>query len=129
MQVLLGAGALPDIRDVHGKTALINAAEQGYDVIVDRLIRAKADVHLKTDEGWTALHLAAQNNFVAIVSMLLEAGVDPDALVRMNGITPCLLAATRGHYGVMKVLLKKGCNSDHADFSGMTALHKVSTYT
>ena len=125
MQLLLAAGALPDVRDVHGKTPLINAAEHGHDTIVDMLISGQADVSVKTDEGWTALHVAAQNNRVVIVGMLLAAGLDPDISVWMNGITPCLLAAARGHHSIMKLLLKKGCHVNHADFSGMTALHKV----
>ena len=124
-QMLLRAGAQPDLPDVHGKTALITAAELGHDIISDRLIRAGADIMAKTDNGWTALHVAAQNNHLTLVGMLVEAGGDPDIPVWVNGITPCLLAAARGHHGVMRLLLQRGSNPNQADSNGMTALHKV----
>lgn len=125
VDILLSAGAIPDVRDSHGKTPLIVAAEQGYDDIVDMLIKARADVTAKTEDGWCALHMACQNNHPNIVRILLASGVDPEVTMWMNDITPCLIASSRGNYSIVKMLLKKGASVNHAEFNGMTALHKA----
>ncbi|KAJ5366647.1 hypothetical protein N7541_000588 [Penicillium brevicompactum] len=45
---------------------------------VSAIIDAGADVHIKSNDGKTALHFACTNN-ISIVKMLLEAGADPYA--------------------------------------------------
>ena len=125
VEILLGASVVADVRDSHGKTPLIIAAEHGYNDILDQLMRASVDILVKTDEGWTALHMAAQNNHLQAANKLLAAGMDPDVSVWMNDITPFLLASSRGHYNMVKLLLKKGANINHTEFSGMSALHKA----
>ena len=125
VDILLTAGAIPDVRDSHGKTPLIVAAEHGFDDIVDMLIKSKADINSKTEDGWSALHMACQNNHPNIVRILLAAGVDPEVTVWMNDVTPCLIASSRGNYSIVKMLLRKGANVNRAEFNGMTALHKA----
>lgn len=59
-----------DIQDDHGRTALMIAAEKGFEDIVEGLILAKADASLKDKKGRTALDLARANGHTAIVTLL-----------------------------------------------------------
>jgi ankyrin repeat protein len=54
-----------------GVTALIVASENGATAVVDALIAAGADVHLADNEGYTALHVAANAD---IARLLWNAG-------------------------------------------------------
>ena len=59
----LGAGvnvaAAPEGR--HGNTALHRAAAAGHAAVVKELLRARADINAKTDQGWTPYHCACHS--------------------------------------------------------------------
>ncbi|MEP4079894.1 ankyrin repeat domain-containing protein [Haloferula sp.] len=59
---------------------LMTAIENNQPEMIDALLSAKVDVNSKADPtGYTALHLAVQENDVALTKRLLEAGADPNA--------------------------------------------------
>jgi ankyrin repeat protein len=74
---LIAAGASPNARNTFGDTPLFGAVALGDRRCVKVLVRAGADVNLKSD-GWTALHQAALYKVEPeIVRYLLAAGADP----------------------------------------------------
>ena len=79
---LLNKGARPDQPDRFGRAPLYWAASpQHYDKAV-MLIAAGADVHARTDDGWTMLMLAARHANVRLVELLIRKGVDVNATGR-----------------------------------------------
>lgn len=101
MEALRARGA-----DVNGKafdtTALIRAAWKGHLPAVQSLIDAGADLAVRGRlgghaQGVTALHIAAENNYEAMVDVLLEAGADPTLEDHLYHGTPAGWARNRGH--------------------------------
>ena len=81
-------------------------------------------VHARAADGTTPLHAAAATGHAAVVSLLLEAGADPQA-VGKSGATALHAAAAMGHGEVVTALLAGGTtlvDEAHA-FAGCTALH------
>ena len=74
--MLLGAGASPNIRDRRGVTPLVFAAEEGNPEVVRRLLAAGAQVNEQARGGETALMRAARHGRSEAVKLLLAAGAD-----------------------------------------------------
>ena len=72
----------------------------------------------------TLLMLAAVRGDVGVVSCLLDAGADPNA-VNTNGETAMILAAAAHRPELVQVLASAGAEVDHKDDLGMTALHRA----
>jgi ankyrin repeat protein len=72
----------------------------------------------------TLLMLAAVRGDVVVVSCLLDAGADPNA-VNTNGETCMILAAAAHRPELVHVLASAGAEVDHKDDLGMTALHRA----
>ncbi|XP_049869748.1 poly [ADP-ribose] polymerase tankyrase-2 isoform X2 [Pectinophora gossypiella] len=72
--------------------------------------------------GTSPLHLAAANDHVDTVAVLLRAGVSRDARTKVER-TPLHLAATAGHARVVAALLEGGAAVDARDMLRMTPLH------
>lgn len=82
--MLLESGLDVNARYAHAWTALMFVAGHGDDVppakgveMAELLLDRGADANLTNDFGRTALMIAAQNNRVEIVSLLLARGADP----------------------------------------------------
>ncbi len=58
----------------NGTTALMHLAGGGHTELVKLLIKAKADVNAKDNQGRTALQFAQNQNHAEIVKILKEAG-------------------------------------------------------
>ena len=71
--------------------------------------------------GETPLHLAADAGDAAILSLLLGAGADVDAVEAEGGQTPLHYACAQGHWGVATALLAAGAAAGVVDADGKTA--------
>lgn len=77
----------------------------------------------RTKEGWTPIILAAYNQKIMIVKMLLERGADPNECGR-NGTTVLMYAKTpllndpKASYDLLDVLLEKGAEVKRRDCYG-----------
>ena len=68
-----------------------------------------------------ALSVAARQGHAPLVSVLVEAGADPDS-ADAEGWTPLRAAAWGGHAPAVQVLLRSGAQVDACDSEGRTAL-------
>lgn len=59
-----------------GWSALHWAAKNGYDTILQELLKSNADVNICNKNGNTALHKAARFGHLGAVTLLAKAGVD-----------------------------------------------------
>ncbi|KAJ8493883.1 hypothetical protein OPV22_015604 [Ensete ventricosum] len=76
----------------------------------------------------SALHIAAANGHVEIVSMILEKYANPD-IVNRHKQTPLMMAATHGKIACVQKLLETGANILMFDsINGRTCLHHAAYY-
>jgi cytohesin len=92
--------------------SLSHAVMRGNTATIRRYLDAGGDpVRLRTYSNIqeSLLHIAAQKNKVDIITMLLDAGADPN-VVNNVGETPLFDAVNGNHLAAVKVLLKRGAN-------------------
>ena len=65
-----------------------------------------ADLELTTDEGATALHIAARRDNASLIKLLASYDVNRDPLDN-GGLTPCAAAASLGHVAAVSALLNE----------------------
>ncbi|KXZ49940.1 hypothetical protein GPECTOR_18g1 [Gonium pectorale] len=94
----------------------------GYVEAIAALLQAGANKDLAAEDGWTPLHIAAQNGHVEAIVALLHAGANKD-MAKENGWTPLHIAAENGHVEAISALLQAGANKDAAMENGWTPLH------
>lgn len=76
------------------------------------LLKADLDPEVKTNNGTTVLHLAAQEGHIKCVEELLSYSVSVDVALPGNRMTPLCLAS-RGQMECCKLLLKAGADPNH----------------
>lgn len=107
---------------VNSNFRLLEASEAGNFDDVKTALSNGADVNSPDKNGYTALQLAANNNFPKILSLLLkQKGIDLEA----STIGPKALhfAALWGHIECLNLLLKAGANVNAVSDENETALH------
>jgi ankyrin repeat protein len=100
---------------------LLIAAERGYNKEVLRLLKAGADVNVKTYEGVTPLMYSVQNEHFEVCKILLLNGADPN-LKPYNGIPALITAVKLGNLDIAEYLIRKEADIDISDYEGITAL-------
>ena len=78
--------------------------------------------------GLTLFHLLVWHNFYeAVKKLLLNEETAADAVNlpdhKGHGLTPLLLACSRGNLAMVKLLLEHGADDSHSDARGMNAFH------
>ena len=117
MRKLLLSGMNPDQGDFtrywgSQRTAIMVAAEKGYQDIVQMLVEAGANVNKKDPTHNTALILAAANNNADCVRILAQAGADVNADDLIYGETALHDAARKGNIAMAKILIEAGADLD-----------------
>jgi ankyrin repeat protein len=83
------------------------------------LLDAGASADAQDDNGWTALHFAAQDHHPAIVESLLQRGANPNLLnSHGNGPLWVALMRSRDDLAIIKMLIAAGANPDQKNASG-----------
>mmetsp|Transcript_19000 Transcript_19000/g.34307 ORF Transcript_19000/g.34307 Transcript_19000/m.34307 type:complete len:561 (+) Transcript_19000:76-1758(+) len=97
-------------------TPLSLAAQAGNSELVERLLRAKADVHqeVASTKGFTALHYAAAAGQLQCVEAMLQTRCSPDLLGagQLGRPSPADLARTNG-FAAVAALLQQGASASH----------------
>lgn len=115
VQILLGWEAMPDLRNLDGKTALDLASDP---VMMQR----EQDRRANDVENLTVLHRAVEDEDAGIVRLLLDLGVDVDERTS-DGKTALMVAAGMGHREVGGVLLDGGADVAATDNAGRSSRH------
>lgn len=121
--LLAWPGVKVEMRTVHDESALMLAALKGLSEICRQLIERGADVN---KPGWTALHYAASNGHLAVMSLLLEHHAYIDA-ASPNGTTPLMMAARYGSFESAKLLLEAGADPSLKNELGLSAFDFAKT--
>ena len=107
---------------------VFEAAAVGVAPRVRELVDADPELlRQRSDDGWTALHLAAHFGRVEVVNLLLARGADVHARSE-NAMGNCALhaaAAGRAAALIVALLLARGARADAVQNGGFTALHEA----
>ncbi len=96
------------LREQNSKTFLA-AARCGDDEALSAAIESGQDTSVTNAIGWGAVHFSAANNHLLILNrMLKERGKSCLAALDVSGQTALHVASSRGHIGVVNLLLRRG---------------------
>jgi ankyrin repeat protein len=70
--------------------------------------------------GWTALHFAARDGYLASVRALVESGADVNRLGDGDHTSVLIIALENGHFDLAKYLVERGVDVSRANDTGMT---------
>jgi ankyrin repeat protein len=118
---LLEEGAVVDVPDPDGRTALMWASFNGHTAVDALLLEHGAAIDAREVNGRTALMYASSGPFAGTVGLLLEKGADVNAQGTGEGFTALMTAAAEGQMEVVRVLLAYGADPDLEDVDGDTA--------
>lgn len=103
-----GRGRIPSHLDKDQGTALLYAAEEGLEPVVEQLLKeADTDINEKCITWMNPLQSAARFGHIGTVKLLLNAGAEVDDHGR-NGDSALLLACEGSDTAVVEILLKAG---------------------
>ena len=111
VNVLLAAGANPNLADRKGNTPLIWASDEQQTAIALQLLQAKADPAAKSNKGKTALYYAARNGDQTLAQELLAIGAPVNAVTDGNK-SPLYQAISANHTEMVRLLLSHGARVD-----------------
>uniref|UniRef100_A0A1I8ATV9 ANK_REP_REGION domain-containing protein n=1 Tax=Steinernema glaseri TaxID=37863 RepID=A0A1I8ATV9_9BILA len=109
--------------ETNRNTALTLACFQGRVEVVRLLLKYNANVEHRAKTGLTPLMEAANGGYSAVGKLLLEAGADPNAPpVPSSRDTALTIAADKGHYQFVDLLICHGANINARNKKGCTAV-------
>jgi len=112
-----------DSINADGFTALMLAVENNYYMVVDKLLRAGADIN--AGRGNSAVILASEAGYVDVLNLLFERSfgqtVDLNK-VGKDGYTALMFAAQNGHIEVVQKLIEKGADVNVIGSAGESAI-------
>ena len=125
VDLLLQHGANPKLGAGELTCPVIAAAKKGEQEILDRLVKAKADVDvLGGPHRASALTYAAMSLPQSSICSLLDAGADIN-LADNDGDTALILASWFGDAEVVQCLLDRGADVLHRNKAGKNALQRA----
>ena len=93
-----------------------------HQALTTTLIEHGANLERRSGDDFTALHVGCVLGHAGCVRLLVAAAADVHARATL-GATPLILAASRGHHDVCKVLLEAGAVLSAIDELGMVAAY------
>ncbi len=109
--------------ETNRNTALTLACFQGRHEVVGILIDKRANIEHRAKTGLTPLMEAASGGYVEVGRVLLDKGADINAApVPSSRDTALTIAADKGHYRFVELLISRGAPVDVKNKKGQTAL-------
>lgn len=128
VELLLGRGADTEAKNSGQATALICAAEEQFEEIVELLLKNKASVNAKDQWEWTPLHRAqVKKENERVTRILLNYKAEVDARCGKQR-TPLHWAAEWGNTLTVPILLAHKADIEAKDSAGRTPLHVAIDY-
>jgi len=124
VRALIKSGADIDAQSSTGNTALMLAIDRGKIDVAVMLIEAGANLEIKGQKGWTALHNAASGGdkgYKEVAEALLKAHASVDALSETM-LTPLHEAAGKSWVDLVRLLVDAGANVNARDKFSNTPL-------
>ena len=105
--------------DEYGRIPLHYAAIDGDFEALVRLLESGSSIDAQDDNGWTALHFAAQGGHSKLADELLRRGANPN-LLNSHGNSPLWVGImnARGDFAIVKGLLAAGADADRKNAYG-----------
>ena len=125
---LLDLGADINARTVDGSTSLHvaiqpkNGLDEQQRLEEIKLLLGRGAAFATNDQGWTSLHLAAQNDYAQIVALFLNQGKAIDAQTD-KGFTALHIAIFNDSVNTVELLMSRGADVSIPNRSGLVALH------
>ncbi|CAN0462461.1 unnamed protein product, partial [Ectocarpus sp. 8 AP-2014] len=117
-------GANPNVADNLAVTPLHIVAVKGCEAEAAELLCAGADMHARTDDSYTPLHLAVIYNRVGVTRLLLGSSASClEVRDSYHGITPLAWASKLSFTPMLRVLLNAGADVNSRSPAGLTPLH------
>jgi ankyrin repeat protein len=109
-------------------TPLFIACQNGFDEIVELLLKNNADIY-KTYEKYYCypICIASIKNYYKVFETLLRCGVDVKKINNVDNCDPLYNASMYGYYKLVELLIKY-CDPNAIQGSGLTALHIAIQY-
>ncbi|HQR04890.1 MAG: ankyrin repeat domain-containing protein [Proteobacteria bacterium] len=104
--------------------SLFETIAHGDKELLDLLLRAGVNIHIKDKHGTPPLILALMKGYTVVAQMLLKAGAEVNDRDK-RGLTPLLLACgkpVQGYKAIAEALIKKGAFINMRDALGNTPL-------
>ncbi|KLU91679.1 hypothetical protein MAPG_10197 [Magnaporthiopsis poae ATCC 64411] len=103
------------------------AAWIGHDALQYMITEVKIPVNRATEDGWTALHIAAmrEGGGESLVKLLVECGADVNARTTTNGDTALMVATYMGRLAEARKLLDAGAKQVQTELDRCTPLHSA----
>lgn len=122
-KILLYKPELLNIPNVNGMTPLQFAVMKGYIGIVKTLLYHKADITHRTNDGETALSLAAAYGHVSVIRLLANYTAVNINSQNNKKQTPLMKSVMHCHSAAFKTLLELGAYTEITDYQKNTVLH------
>ncbi len=111
-----------NVRDAHGRTALMAATYANQPEAVDLLLRAGADVDLQDNMLNNPFLYSGAEGLMEILKLTHRAGADPTIRNRYGGVA-IIPASEKGHLDAVRYLLEEtDVDVNHINDLGWTAL-------
>ncbi|MBN2081963.1 ankyrin repeat domain-containing protein [bacterium] len=124
VELLTSRGISLDAPDATGKTALMEAAQQGQAELVRSLLDAGAKVNVVDGDGRSALHRAIVSGSLETTQAIVEGGADLELADLTAGITPLAVAVMFSSDDLVAYLLSQGADANRRiASSGASLLH------
>ena len=105
-----------------GRTPLIYACGRGHLGTAQMLVACGANLAITDRNGYNCLHHAADKNQAETVAWLLAQHMSVNEPTQV-GLTPLMVACSRGHLGTAQMLVTRGANLAITDSNGDNCLH------
>ena len=116
VELLLNRGADINYKDKYNYSILLIASKNGNLNLIRLLLERNITVHLDV-----AFFKACEENWIDIVRMLLDKGVDVNISNHYKN-TSLIIVSSQGYIEIANLLLSRGANINHQNTYGKTAL-------